>query len=184
MTKNQVLDFIRRIEYTYPSFKMPTDQKDIAMVTLAWYDHLQQFDEKLVIMAFRAFVATSDSAFAPSVSEVLAQIRKMATGDDMNELEAWALVSKALRNGYYGAEVEFEKLPPLVQKAVGSASNLRNWATSDNSSIETVIGSQFMRSYRTILHREQEQMMIPPGFRLAMRKEFLLADGVKYEDQV
>ena len=80
-------------------------------------------------------------------------------------MEAWALVSRALRNGYYGANEEFEKLPPLVQKAVGSPGNLRNWAQTDAKSIENVIQSNFMRAYKTVVNREKEVERMPADVR-------------------
>lgn len=76
-------------------------------------------------------------------------------------MEAWMLVSKALRNGYYGAVEEFNKLPPLVQKAVGSPDNLRNWALTDINSIENVVQSNFMRTYRTVVNRAKEYQKMP-----------------------
>ena len=71
------------------------------------------------------------------------------------------LVSRALRNGYYGAVEEFNKLPPLVQKAVGSPDNLRNWALTDINSIENVVQSNFMRTYRTVVNRAKEYQKMP-----------------------
>ena len=80
---------------------------------------------------------------------------------ELNEMEAWALVSKALRNGYYGAVEEFDNLPPLVQKAVGTPDNLRNWSQANTESVENVIQSNFMRSYRTVVKREEEIKKMP-----------------------
>ena len=80
------------------------------------------------------------------------------------------LVSKALRNGYYGAEQEFEKLPPLVQKAVGAPSQLRNWSQTDSESVENVIQSNFMRTYRQELAKSREMRKIPQETRSALEQ--------------
>ena len=87
----------------------------------------------------------------------------------MTELEAWALVNKALRNGYYGAEEEYAKLPPLVQKAVGTPMNLRNWSQSDIKSTESVVMSQFISAYKTECKRAVEKAVIPQSVMLEMR---------------
>jgi hypothetical protein len=102
------------------------------------------------------------SGFAPTVGQVLENARKIKSPEELNEMQAWALVSKALRNGTYGAEEEFNKLPPLVQQAVGSPSQLRNWATTDYESIENVIQSNFMRTYRTVCNRANEFSKLTP----------------------
>ena len=80
-------------------------------------------------------------------------------------MEAWLLVSKALRNGTYGAIEEFNKLPPLVQKAVGSPHNLRNCSQTDTNSIENAVQSNFMRSYRLVVNRENEIKQLPADVR-------------------
>ena len=78
----------------------------------------------------------------------------------LNELEAWTIVSKALRNGYYGAEEEFEKFPPIVKKVVGSPSMLQMWATDEYFN-ESVVSSNFMRAYRQEVEEQKELQALP-----------------------
>jgi hypothetical protein len=80
-------------------------------------------------------------------------------------MEAWSLVSNAIKNGYYGAEEEFAKLPEVVQKAVGTPANLRAWAHTDEASIENVVQSNFMRTYRTVVKRETEYAKMPTSIK-------------------
>ena len=56
---------------------------------------------------------------------------------------------------------EFEKLPPTVQKAVGSADMIKRWAMSDSNEVSTVIQSNFLRSYRTAVKRDEEYAKMP-----------------------
>lgn len=56
---------------------------------------------------------------------------------------------------------EFSKLPPLVQKAVGTPDNLRNWSQTNLESVETVIQSNFLRAYRVEAHRAAEISKMP-----------------------
>jgi hypothetical protein len=81
------------------------------------------------------------------------------------------LVSKAIRNGYYGAEEEFAKLPEVVKKAVGNPANLRAWAHTDEQSIENVVQSNFLRTYRVVVKRESENAKLPDSIRNAMMIE-------------
>ena len=85
-------------------------------------------------------------------------------------MAAWGLVSTALRNGNYGAEQEFEKLPSTVKKAVGSPDNLRHWAQSDSKSIETVIQSNFIRTYEAEKKKKNEAAKTPPDVRALIDK--------------
>lgn len=85
-------------------------------------------------------------------------------------MEAWSLVSKALRNGTYGAVEEFSRLPPTVQEAVGNPDNLRNWATSDYKAIETVIQSNFIKTYRSVTSRAEEIKRVPAEIQKLIEK--------------
>ena len=139
--------------YTKPEFINEQDAFNV------WYMLLADLDYKNAGIA--AQIHMRSSSFEPKPADIMEQYNKLTKRAGLTEMEAWTLVSKALRNGINGAEQEFDKLPPLVQKAVGSPSQLRNWATSDESSIESVAQSNFMRSYRTICQREREFDKLP-----------------------
>lgn len=157
MTKEQVGKLLITIQAYYPNYNPP--DKKIAIN--AWYVMLAEYPEDLVLQALRACIATNTSGFAPDVGQIMSKIQTISQPQELNEMEAWLLVSKALRNGYYGAVEEFNKLPPLVQKAVGSPDNLRNWAQTDSESIENVVQSNFMRTYRTVVNRAKEYQKMP-----------------------
>lgn len=78
--------------------------------------------------------------------------------------------SKALRNGTYGAVEEFNKLPPLVRQAVGMPDNLKNWATADYQTIETVIQSNFLRTYEVVVKRANEINRMPDNIKSLIEK--------------
>lgn len=157
MTRDETIKLLMVIQSAYPNFKPP--DKTVAVDT--WYTMLKDMDYNVVQMGLRAYITSDTSGFAPSIGQLINTIYLTQNPQELNEMEAWVLVSKALRNGYYGAVEEFNKLPPLVQKAVGSPDNLRNWALTDSKSIENVVQSNFMRSYRTVVKREEEIKKMP-----------------------
>lgn len=152
MTRDETIKLLMVIQSAYPNFKPP--DKTVAVDT--WYTMLKDMDYNVVQMGLRAYITSDTSGFAPSIGQLINTIYLTQNPQELNEMEAWSLVSKALRNGYYGAVEEFDNLPPLVQKAVGSPDNLRNWALTDSKSIENVVQSNFMRTYRTVVNRENE----------------------------
>ena len=89
----------------------------------------------------------------------------MGNSEELSEMAAWSLVSKALRRSLYYADEEYAKLPDVVQKAVGSPEMLRSWAETDMKSIENVVQSNFMRTYRQELTRARELRKIPANVR-------------------
>ena len=166
MDREETKKIIRIICASYPNYK-PTDISETIDV---WANMLSEYSYEHIAVALKTYIATDTSGFAPSIGELIQKANSLLENEKLNEIEAWTLVSKALRNGYYGAEEEFAKLPPTVQKAVGSPAQLRMWATTDDKSIETVISSNFMRTYKTEVKRAEEYARLPEDVKALMQK--------------
>ena len=149
------------IQTFYPNYQVENKEFTIN----AWYAIIGDCDYKPMEKALQAYITTDTSGFAPNIGQLLDKLHLIQNPQELNEMEAWSLVSKALRNGYYGAVEEFNKLPPLVQKAVGSPDNLRNWSQTDTNSIENVVQSNFIKTYRTVVNRENEIKKMPADVR-------------------
>lgn len=161
MTETEVRKLLAMTQAVYPNYNPPSREAAVN----AWLMCLSEYDNNAVMAAFKAYITTDTSGFAPSIGQLLDKLHTIQNPQELNEMEAWSLVSKALRNGYYGAAEEFNNLPPLVQKAVGSPDNLRNWSQTDTNSIENVVQSNFMRSYRLVVNRENEIKKMPADVR-------------------
>lgn len=166
MTEEKVGELLMTIQAYYPNYN-PPDKK----ITLnAWYIMLAEYPEELVLQALRACIATNTSGFAPDVGQIMSKIQTISQPQELDGMAAWGLVSKALRNGTYGAVEEFNKLPPLVKQAVGMPDNLKNWATSDYQTIETVIQSNFLRTYEVVVKRANEINRMPDNIKSLIEK--------------
>lgn len=166
MTRDETKKIIMVISASYPNFK----PQDLRMTVDTWQMMLDEYSYTQVSMAVKAYIASDTSGFAPSIGQVIGLMNKIEKPEELNEMEAWALVSRAIRNGYYGAEKEYEKLPTLVQKAVGTPGQLRNWSQTDTESIENVVQSNFMRTYRTVVKSSQEIARMPESIRNLIEK--------------
>ena len=165
MTREQVGKLLMTIQAYYPNYNPP--DKEITLN--AWYIMLAEYPEELVLQ-LRACIATNTSGFAPDVGQIMSKIQTISQPQELDGMAAWGLVSKALRNGTYGAVEEFNKLPPLVRQAVGMPDNLKNWATSDYQTIETVIQSNFLRTYETVVKRANEINRMPDDIKSLIEK--------------
>ena len=167
MTREEAKKLVRIVVSSYPNYK-PTNLTDTVDV---WALMLEEFSYQQVAAALKAYILSDTSGFAPSIGQLIDKVQTIHdTNPQLNEMQAWALVSKALKNGTYGAQEEFDKLPPTVQKAVGSPSQLRNWAVTDEDSIENVIQSNFLRTYRVICQREKEISKMPTDIKAIMQQ--------------
>ena len=70
-------------------------------------------------------------------------------------------MKKAIKNGLYDSEKHFNELPELVQRAVGNAEMIRHWASCDSDEVNTVIMSNFQRTYRSLVSKQEFSERVP-----------------------
>ena len=161
MTVNDARKIIAVMLVSYPNFK-PIDTE---LMATTWADMLNEYSYEQVSVALKCYITTDTSGFAPSIGQLIDKLKTVEQPQELNELQAWGLVRKAINNSGYHSEEEFAKLPPLVQKAIGTPGQLKQWGLSDIESIETVAQSNFMRTYRAVAKREDEVSRMPKEIR-------------------
>ena len=174
MTREETIKILAVLRGAYPAFYRDITKQEAESTIALWMSMFDEEQYELVGAAVKAFIAGDNKGFPPSIGQVKERIRQITQPEEMTEQEAWALVSKALRNATYGSEEEFAKLPPEVQAVVHDPGQLRQWAMSPADTVETVIASNFMRSFKvkqkvnrefTALPTSVKQLMISAGFR-------------------
>ena len=165
MTKQETEMIIRVLEAAYPMFyrnKTADDRRDALRL---WYDMFLEDDGAMVGAAVKAYIATNTSGFPPDIGQIKQRIVKIKYPDMLDEAQAWALVSKAIQRSGYHAGEEFAKLPPIIQKVVGSPSMLHSWSMADRDDLQTVIASNFQRAYRARAADAKEMLALPSELR-------------------
>ena len=156
MTREEPVKIIRIMVDSYPNYK----PNDISETVDVWHMMLSDYDYNLVAMALKAYILSDTSGFAPSIGQLVEKIQKLTKPQELSEMEAWSLVKKAISNSAYDDVEEFHKLPPIIQKCVGSAYQLKCWALDEDFN-EQVASSNFARSYRTMVARQEEYIKMP-----------------------
>ena len=165
MTRTETIAVLALLKAAYPNFYKGMPQADLQAVVNLWSLHFAGEDADTVTAAVHALIASRVEGYPPTIGAVREQIDNLTAKDVLSETEAWALVSKAARNGLYGYREEFEKLPEPVKKAVGTPEQLRAWAMMPSDEVESVVASNFRRSYRTMSEREKDNRKLPQGVR-------------------
>ena len=160
MTREETVKIIRIICDSYPNYK-PNNLSETVDV---WCMMLSDYTYDQVSVALKAYILSDISGFAPSIGQLVGKIQTISQPQELNEMEAWSLVSRAIRNSTYNSVEEFAKLPQLVQKAVGLPDQLRTWAMDENYN-EQVASSNFIKCYRTEVARSQELSKMPSDVR-------------------
>lgn len=153
MNRDETKVIIKSMKTIWPNY----NPENISEAVDLWWHLLAAYPYSHVSAALEAYII-QNHAFAPSPGQLLALFPRK---EQRSELEAWSLVRKALKNGNYGAEAEFEKLPEDVRKAVGSPEQIRAWAAAPEEETETVMQSNFLRSYRAVRAGEGKYEGLP-----------------------
>lgn len=161
MTRDEVKKVLIVIENTFATFKVENKTQTIDV----WYSFLRDIPYEVIDYALKAYIATSGSAFAPSIPQLIAMARKPQELSQTDEVTAWRLVRNAIRRGLYYYDEEFKKLPPDVQRVVGEPSQLRDWAMLESETIDSVIQSNFTKRYQTMQKRQTEIEALPESVR-------------------
>lgn len=174
MTRQETGIIMDILTTAYPTFYNGRNAPDMRMTVNLWAEMFAEDDVKIVAAAVKALIATDDKGFPPHIGAVKGRIRQISNPDEMTEQEAWALISKALRDGYYNAEAEFAKLPPLVQDVVHDPRQLREWSMMDESTVQSVVASNVQRSFRAKAQSRRDFEALPKDVQM-LAKTFAAA---------
>ncbi len=160
MTAQEASKIMDVLTIAYPSFYARQSDGERLMAVKLWATMFADYPLKVVGGAVKAFIATDAKGFPPSIGAIMAKVRKITEPEEMTEVEAWALVAKALRNSIYGSKEEFAKLPPEIQSVLHDPATLKAWAMDPDYN-EAVLSSNFMRSYRARAASVREFKALP-----------------------
>lgn len=172
MTRQETGVIMDILATAYPRFYGGNGSPDPRKAVTLWAEMFHDDPVELVAAAVKALIATDERGFPPHIGAVKAQMRKIMQPDEPTEQEAWALVLGALKRGIYESKEAFDALPETVRRVVGSANQLREWAVMDSETVQSVVASNFQRSYRERARREREFAALPSDVqKLARRLE-------------
>lgn len=165
MNREQVIQILSTLKAAFPHSFQKMCRSDVEAMINLWLRQFANEDAKIMSAAVDSLIATRTVGYSPTVGEIKEQIHRLRVGEQPSEADAWALVERACRNGLYHSEEEFERLPPEVQRAVGSPEQLRAWAQMDSETVNSVIASNFRKSYAAAQERAKHAAALPANVR-------------------
>ena len=150
------------LRVSYPTFYSKMKTKDMALVLDLWAETFAMEDVNIVKVALLELISTH-TGFPPDIAAVKSKIKdfvSVATGEP-TDAELWQMLKRAASRGYYGAEAEFEKLPRVLQRFVGSPATIREYSMIDSDTFNTVVHGQFLKQIKIIRDREDYDMRLP-----------------------
>ena len=161
MTLEETVKILDLLKAAYPQFYAKKSDAEMDSVMDLWATIFERDDVRIVTVAVRSFIESDEKGFPPVPGQVRAKIRLIVGRDELSEMEAWAMVAKAIRSASKDAAKSFECFPPVVQRIVHSPAQLRIWGQMESETVHSVIASNFMRSYKAIAAKEREYERLP-----------------------
>lgn len=170
MTREETLKIMSVLKAAYTAFYKDMKRSEAEGIVNLWASMFIDDPYEVVAAAVKAHIAKDTKGFPPNIGAIKDAIVQLTKPQElgMSELEAWSRVRKAVSNGIYGAQKEFDALPPLLQQIVGSPGQLKEWALMDEDVVASVVSSNFQRSYRARAANERELLALPSDVRQTM----------------
>lgn len=165
MDRDQVIQVLATLKAAFPHSFQRMGRKDAEAMINLWLRQFESEDPAAVSAAVDSLISTREAGYSPTIGEIKAQLHRLRTAGQLSEADAWALVEKACRNGIYHSQEEFDRLPAEVQRAVGGPEQLKAWAMMDSETVNSVVASNFRKSYAVAQERAKQNAMLPQNVR-------------------
>lgn len=176
MTIEETVKLMAILETAYPMFYAKKTQQERENAIRLWAEMFADEPGELVAMAVKALIKSRVSTYPPGIGEITEKIQQILEPDQMTELEAWGLVAKAVSNSVYNSGEEFRKLPQVIQRLVGAPAQLKEWAVMDSETFNSVVASNFQRSYKVRAKNERDFLALPSSVKTFMTS---IAEGMR-----
>lgn len=167
MNMQETLAVLSVIKTEYPNEFRRMVREEAERKAALWQNMFADDDPQLVGAAVKSYIVSDTSGFSPKIGQIKAKMRELTEPETDTEMEAWNLVRKALRNSTYHAEEEFLKLPGVLQRIVGAPEQLKAWAKMPEETVQSVIASNFQRSFRWKITEARRYEALPADVKAA-----------------
>lgn len=161
MTYDETAKIFTVLKVNYNNFFKSLSRMEAEAMLNLWTEMFADEPYELVGAAIKTYIATDTTGYPPNVGKIKEHVRNLMQPNIMTEQEAVNLIFKACSNSAYNSQAEFDKLPPILQRLVGSPARLKEWALMDSDVLHSVVASNLMRSYKAIVEKEKQNQALP-----------------------
>ncbi|MDO4649779.1 MAG: replicative helicase loader/inhibitor [Eubacteriales bacterium] len=168
--RDETAKILQVVKAVYPKHFQNYDEVDMFSALIGWHGVLKDYNFDVITAGLQAYLAADKKGFPPSPGQIVDMVKATGSVDEeLTATEAWALVKRAIRNGIYGSEEEFARLPNLVQRALGSADIVKSMAAMPSETVNSVEQSHFIAAYNRLIERKKQDDKVPENVRAALK---------------
>lgn len=167
MNVTETKQMLALLKTAYPNFYSKMTRTEAEAVVTLWAEMFAEDDVNIVKYAMKELIATH-SGFPPDIAAIKSKMREcvsVAVNEPTTE-ELWQKLKRAASNGFYGAKEEFDRLPPILQRYVGSPNGLTDLAKIDSDTFNTVTRGQFYKQIEIVKERERYSAKMPDEIKM------------------
>jgi len=167
MNRDQVVAILGTLRTAYPKFYSEMSKQEMYNTIDLWTEMFKSDNPVHVTAAVKSLIVSFK--YPPTIADVKDEMYKLTKTEEQTPVEVWNAIKKAMRNSAYNAVEEFEKLPEVAKRFVGSPNQLREWAIGTDYN-DGVIKGQFFKQVEIIKQRDKDNSMMLPEVRNLVQK--------------
>lgn len=179
MKRSEIADLIGVVQEIWPSF---LTGRNIARTTDIWYKLFDSETSDEVLCSIEAYACRDTKGFPPPIGAIKELVWQQRN-ERISEQIAWEMVRKQLNGSSAHPRENFEKLPELVRQCVGTPQTLMRWGQMDDDDLETVVASNFKRTFRETVTKKREHDVLPISLQPKFAEKQMALPDVKPEAQ-
>lgn len=162
MSRDEIVAILGTLKTAYPKFYAEMTKQEMFNTIDLWTEMFAHENPALVVAAVKNLINTFK--WPPTIADIKEEMYKLTETKDETPIELWNTIKGAIRNSAYNSYEEFQKLPEVAKKFVGSPNQLREWAISTDYN-DSVVKGQFFKQIEILQKREKDSKLMLPQVR-------------------
>ena len=160
MNRQEILSMLTILKRAYPNFYKNFTKQEAEETVLLYEEMFKDYDSRIVLIAVKELINTYE--YPPTIATIKNKIYSLSNINEESDLDLWEKLLKAIRNGTYGSEKEFELLPQIIKDYLKSPYQLQELASMNSDDIHSVVKGQFLREIKILKERKKEIDKLSP----------------------
>lgn len=170
MERDDVKKMVGYMMGAYPGYYSRLQSSAVENQINVWTDIFKDYPVRDVAVGLKAYISAVPGGFPPSPGDIIEFMNRGKNPGNRAAIEAWNLVRKAVNRPRDQLQAAFDILPEPVKIVVGSPDTLMAWGNVNIEEFETVIQSNFLRSYDATIKRLAIDQKLPEVMRVAAKE--------------
>lgn len=182
MTKTETVQVLSILRASYPAFYSKLTKRELEGIVDIWSEMFADEDVNVVKYALKELIATH-TGFPPDIAALKGKIRELTrvASNSPTPNDLWVMLKNIVEDGWYGSQAhasrQFEKLPPILKRFVGSPSTLVEYSQISADVFNTVIHGQFLKQIEILEKREECSQRLPEELKEYISRLYKPIDG-------